>query len=70
MLDGAVELSERLRQQIQDHTFVFQQDKIQVTISIGIAELSDEDRNAGELLKRADERLYQAKNSGRNRVCS
>lgn len=70
MLDGAVELGERLRQQIQDHTFVFQQDKIKVTISVGAAVLSDEDRNAGELLKRADERLYQAKNSGRNRVCA
>jgi len=70
MLDGTVELGERLRQQIQDHTFVFQQDKIKVTISIGCAVLTEEDRNAGELLKRADERLYQAKNSGRNRVCA
>ncbi len=70
MLDGTVELGERLRQQIQDHTFVFQQDKIKVTISIGCAVLTEEDRNANELLKRADERLYQAKNSGRNRVCA
>jgi diguanylate cyclase (GGDEF)-like protein len=70
MLEGAVELGERLRQQVADHTFVFQQDKIKVTISIGAAILIEEDRNAGELLKRADERLYQAKNSGRNRVCS
>ena len=70
MLEGAVELGERLRQQIQDHTFVFQQDKIKATISVGCAVLTDEDRNAGELLKRADERLYEAKNSGRNRVCA
>ncbi len=70
MLEGAVELAERLRQQISEHTFVFQQDKIKATISIGCAILSDEDRNAGELLKRADERLYQAKNSGRNKVCA
>jgi diguanylate cyclase (GGDEF)-like protein len=70
MLEGAVELGERLRQQVQDHTFVFQQDKINVTISIGCAVLAEQDRNAGELLKRADERLYQAKNSGRNKVCA
>ena len=68
-LDGAVELGERLRQQVHDNTFVFQQDRIKVTISVGCAVLSDTDRNAGELLKRADERLYEAKNSGRNRVC-
>ncbi|MEZ4439110.1 MAG: GGDEF domain-containing protein [Polyangiaceae bacterium] len=70
MLEGAVELGERLRQQIEEHTFVFQQDRIKATISVGCAVLSDEDRNAGELLKRADERLYEAKNTGRNRVCS
>jgi diguanylate cyclase (GGDEF)-like protein len=70
MLEGAVELAERLRQQIQEHTFVFQQDKIKVTVSIGCAVLVEEDRNAGELLKRADEKLYQAKNAGRNRVCA
>ena len=70
MLDGALELSERLREQIEDHLFVFQEDKIKVTISIGCAVLTDSDRNAGELLKRADEKLYEAKNSGRNRVCA
>jgi two-component system cell cycle response regulator len=69
-LDGAVELGERLRQQIAEHTFVFQQDKIRATISIGCALMSEEDRGATELLQRADERLYQAKNSGRNRVCA
>jgi two-component system cell cycle response regulator len=70
MLEGAVELGERVRENIQDHTYVFQQDKIKVTISVGCAALNEEDRNAGELLKRADERLYEAKNSGRNRVCA
>ena len=58
------------RQQVQEKTFVFQQDQISVTISVGAAVLTEEDRNAGELLKRADERLYEAKNSGRNRVCA
>ncbi len=70
MLDGAVDLADRLRQQIESHSFVFQNDRIRVTISVGCAVLSEEDRNAAELLKRADERLYQAKNSGRNRVCA
>ncbi|MBM4357493.1 MAG: diguanylate cyclase [Deltaproteobacteria bacterium] len=69
-LEGAVELGERLRQQIADHTFVFQQDKIRVTISSGCALMGEADRSAAELLQRADDRLYQAKNSGRNRVCA
>lgn len=70
MLDGAVELGERLREQIEEHLFVFQEDKMKLTISVGGAVLCDEDRNAGELLKRADKCLYEAKNSGRNRVCA
>ncbi|MEQ9322147.1 MAG: GGDEF domain-containing protein, partial [Polyangiaceae bacterium] len=70
MLEGAIELGERLRKQIEEHDFVFQQDKIKATVSIGCAVLTDEDRNAGELLKRADERLYEAKNAGRNQVRS
>jgi len=39
----------------------------QVTASFGIAQLDDGD-NAGTLVKRADERLYEAKCTGRNRV--
>jgi diguanylate cyclase (GGDEF)-like protein len=70
MLEGAVELGERLRQQAEEHTFVFQQDRIKATISVGCAVLSEQDRNAAELLKRADEKLYEAKNAGRNRVCA
>ncbi len=41
-----------------------------VTISVGAALLQDSDRAANDLIKRADERLYLAKNSGRNRVCA
>ncbi len=69
-LEGASALAETLRQKVQEHQFVFQADRIKVTISIGAALLMDTDRTPSELIKRADERLYQAKNSGRNRVCA
>jgi len=69
-LEGARELGERLRQVVEAHEFVFQQDRIKATISIGCAQLTDDLRNANELLKSVDEKLYQAKNSGRNRVCA
>ncbi len=69
-LDGAAELGERLRVIVEEHVFVFQQDRIKVTISVGVSLLSENDRNASELLKRSDEKLYEAKESGRNRVCA
>ncbi len=68
-LEGAATLAEMLRQKVAEHSFVFQADSIRVTISIGIALLMENDRQANDLIKRADEKLYQAKNSGRNRVC-
>ena len=43
-------------------------DKISVTLSIGVAESRDGNETADELLKRADEALYEAKRAGRNRV--
>ncbi|KZY99994.1 hypothetical protein A3746_18235 [Oleibacter sp. HI0075] len=39
---------------------------IPVTVSIGAAELSDHDENFNDLLKRADDALYRAKENGRN----
>jgi diguanylate cyclase (GGDEF)-like protein len=68
-LEGAGALGEMLREKVAEHSFVFQADSIRVTISIGIALLTENDRQANDLIKRADEKLYQAKNSGRNRVC-
>jgi diguanylate cyclase (GGDEF)-like protein len=40
---------------------------IQCSISIGIAEFQPGDASANDLIRRADERLYQAKREGKNR---
>jgi diguanylate cyclase (GGDEF)-like protein len=69
-LEGAVALGETLRQKVAEHLFVFQADSIRVTVSLGGAILQESDRSATDLIRRADEKLYLAKNSGRNRICS
>lgn len=69
-LSGAVALAETLRQKVADYSFVFQADSIKVTISLGAALMEEGDRTAENIIKRADEKLYQAKRTGRNRVCS
>jgi len=43
---------------------------IQSTVSIGVAEASDDDATFDDLLRRADKMLYKAKETGRNKVVS
>lgn len=69
-LEGARQLCENLRQRVAENRFVFQGEHIPVTISLGAALLSEKDKGATELLQRADEKLYEAKRGGRNRVCA
>ncbi len=68
-IDGAQALAEDIRKRVQEHTFVFQGETIPLTISLGAARLMEADRSAQDLIQRADERLYEAKHTGRNRVC-
>jgi len=43
--------------------------KIKITISIGVANFNEDAQNKEDLLKKADEALYQAKRLGKNRIC-
>ncbi|MBP7653851.1 GGDEF domain-containing protein [Candidatus Dependentiae bacterium] len=62
--ENAIELAEKIRKKIENEKF---NDNIKVTISIGLAQSLPED-TASDLFKRADKKLYVAKNSGRNQV--
>lgn len=66
---GAMVLAERLRKAVQDAIFSFNGAQFPVTVSIGFATLNrDPGVNIHELLALADQRLYHAKLTGRNRV--
>jgi diguanylate cyclase (GGDEF)-like protein len=67
-LEGARALAEGLREKIESSRFVFQNEQIRVTISIGVAVLGDQDRTSMDLIRNADQKLYEAKRSGRNKV--
>ena len=45
------------------------QDQLTITVSMGCAQVTDEDQIPADVIKRADSALYVAKKSGRNRVC-
>ncbi|HWD30785.1 MAG TPA: sensor domain-containing diguanylate cyclase [Pseudomonas sp.] len=62
---AASNIGERIRQTIASSQIV---PSGPLTISIGVAWLSEETSTAAAILKRADEHLYHAKQTGRNRV--
>lgn len=68
-LEGAVTLAKTLRQRVAEHRFIFQGETIKVTVSLGCAAVQADD-TATAIIARADEKLYEAKRSGRDRVCS
>ncbi len=66
-IDDTKKIAEHLRTKIADHPIKFRDQIIRVTASFGVATLLA-DLNLEDLIKRADEALYQAKISGRNKV--
>ncbi len=66
--ESAMDIAERIRLGIQEYTW--QLDSVDnVCVSIGLAYLEN-DIDLSRLISYADEQLYQAKASGRNKVCS
>lgn len=63
-LEGAMTLAENLREKIAEYDFETVGNK---TVSMGVAHFRN-DESGDELVKRADDALYKAKEGGRNRV--
>lgn len=69
-LAQAVDLAERCRETIAQTPFSSNGEALRVTVSIGIAQLSEPGvaANADAILEHADQHLYRAKQNGRNQV--
>jgi len=65
---GAMVVAERLRQSVESTLVSFEKLQIAMSISIGVAEFSATFSNAEDMIAKADEALYKAKQAGRNRV--
>ncbi|WP_201354097.1 GGDEF domain-containing protein [Hydrogenimonas urashimensis] len=67
--EGAMRFAEKLRDVVSRSKFMYKGERIPITISGGVA---DRVSNASmeEMLKRADENLYQAKEGGRNKIAA
>ncbi|HET6420359.1 MAG TPA: GGDEF domain-containing protein, partial [Geobacteraceae bacterium] len=66
----ALDVGERLRKSIENKEVEFNGNRIRVTASLGIAHRSGKDPvPVKEIMSQADQALYQAKNTGKNKVC-
>ncbi len=69
-IDAAYQCAERLRLNVAALKFKNQEADIGLTISVGVAEKKEDVASIDDLLSRADECLYAAKQGGRNRTVS
>ena len=68
-LDTALQVAERLRSKLGEQEFIFSGRKVRLSVSIGVAHNEGDMAFQESLMSRADQALYQAKRSGKNRVC-
>jgi len=67
LAENANQLAEKIQETLQTHLVNYEDDKIKITISMGIVEFN-EDQSIDEVINNADKFLYQAKNAGRNQI--
>jgi len=67
-LKQAYDIAERLRKQLEEHEFMYDDQRLPVTASIGVADYRQGVTSGTELFKRADQAVYKSKQGGRNQV--
>ena len=68
-LDDAANALARLQRELTKRFFLHDNDKVLITFSAGVTQMTDSD-DQGSVIKRADEAMYVAKQTGKNRVIS
>ncbi len=67
-LKQAFEIAERLRKLVASHEFMYDNKRLPVTASIGVADYRQGVETGTDLFKRADSAVYKSKEGGRNQV--
>ena len=67
-IEDGIEIGGRIAKELQLHPIETRAGEIPITCSIGVAQFNHNGGSLGELLDPADQYLYQAKQTGRNRV--
>ena len=66
--DVAKKLADQICQAVRNQPFLWEDQEMAMSISVGVASLSDADSCWQDWLKRADNNLYQAKKGGGNQI--
>ena len=67
--EDAEKVAEKLRRTIAENWIINEEEQIGITISAGVAEYKRQS-SMDDLIRAADDALYEAKEQGRNRVCT
>ena len=67
-IDGAIELARKINRLIRDTRFEFEGARVDITISGGVAEWQPHFETAADLVRAADDKMYESKRNGRNQV--
>lgn len=65
---GAKQAAEKIRETIEKIEFVYKDEKVRVTVSIGVTCTTQADTKHEQVFERADMAVYKAKENGRNQV--
>lgn len=65
---GAQVVAEKVRQTIEKIEFLYKNEKVRVTVSIGVSCTTEGDTKHEQVFERADMAVYKAKENGRNQV--
>jgi len=67
-LDKAIVIADKIREQIKDFRFVWEEKTFEIGVSIGAVGIDSENSEMSQILSSADIACYAAKDGGRNRV--
>jgi len=65
---GGRKLAEKLRQMIENHPFIYNDNQMNVTMTFGVSVYASATKSIDQVINRADEYLYKGKRKGRNCV--
>lgn len=67
--ESAAIIASRIQHSLAQSPLIQDNNKIILTVSIGVAELKESDTSFESLIEQADNALYKAKHEGRNKIC-